>query len=158
MSKIKISKVRFLAQKDAMSLKYNKLDPGTTIHFQELKEDTIVNSDREVPNDVIFGATEKGDSIKLPVREIIRMRTADGKSLIQSEADSNSIDFPTGVKIVESKDRKGRNDKIVYPIGSYLLVNDLMAGKIDYQELLDGGMKENNGGFEPVQDYIVEEI
>jgi hypothetical protein len=148
---MKYSKTRAVQQIAAAALKSRKLAVGTELVAVSVDERTLEDG---TPNDVLLCESASGN-IRVPMRELLKMKTAEGKNIFAIEEGSSEVDLPGKVKIVGAEDRKDRNGKTIYPIFAYnLAASQLEAGSIDCEKLVAGGLKDNHG-MDPVQNYTV---
>ena len=158
---MKYSKERAMAQIAATSLKSKKLPVGTELTIDTITTDNFIqnkgqDNEKLVPNDTLV-CTSKDGIIRVPVREFMKMKTAEGKALYSTEEGSKDAELAGSFKITASIDRVDRNDNVIYPTFAYNRADDFFAGKIQWDALVDGGVK---GGqkFDAVQNYTVAEL
>ena len=156
---LKMEKSRLLKQKSALAFKYNLFKPNTEIRFEELEriERKVGNNGEERPFDIVHAVTSDGDSVKIPVSELDRMRTKDKSPVLDIESGIEEVTFPAGVVIQSSTDRVGRDQQVMYPVGAYKEAQKLFDGQISYEEMVKAGLKDNHG-LSPLQNYVVEVI
>jgi len=149
---MKYSKERAIAQIAAASLKSAILPNGTELSLVSIVEQELDNGQ---PNDILLCESKDGN-IRVPVRELMKMKTEDGSSVYGSEEGATEVELPGKFKIVSAEPRTDRDGDAVYPIFAYNKAQEqLDAGGIDWAELKAGGLKANNGGFDQVQNYTI---
>ena len=154
MSKLKLPKSRFLEQKSATNMKYSKLEKGTTLTLNEIKEGHIEREGQDdLPNDIVFCTDQNGATVKLPVRELSRMTDSNKKPIVITDQDSNTVDFPEKVTVVDSEDRLANNEP-VFPLGSYKNADKLIKNEMTYNEVVAGGLADPNP-YPALQNYTV---
>jgi hypothetical protein len=150
----KYSKERAMAQVSADSLKATILEPGTTLKMVDMVENTFKQGTKEVPADYMLMETSAGRTLRLPVRELFKMKSENGP-IMSTENGADEVGIPTGLKVVASEDRLDRDGDKIYPIFAYNKGQEMLdSGEIDWTALKKGGLKA--GTFAPVQNYTVE--
>lgn len=139
----------------ATSLKSKKLEVGTELTLLNIVQGSIKNGNRDVVNDVLIMSDNTGKRLRVPMRELVKMRTPDNKELFSNIEGTEDVNIAERLKIVSSTDRKDQSGAVIYPLQAYKLQDDFLNNKIQgWNNLVAGGLKDNHG-FEPVQDYIV---
>jgi len=152
---MKYPKDKMYEQVVATALKSRKIAANTEFTAVAVVPGTIKQGNREVTNDTLIVATNTGSQVRVPMRELAKMRTAEGKEAFTSVENENSVVIPDKFKVVNSTDRKDRNGNTVFPIQAYKLGQELLDGKITgWDKVVEGGLKEDNK-LEAVQDYII---
>lgn len=154
---MKYSRKRVNEQTQMPSLKYIEVPQGTKLTFEEIMDGEFEQNGRKVANDTIKATSSDGRTIKLPVREFLKMDiSGDGKHY-KGETGSEEVKLPTAITIVKSEDRKDRNGNTVYPLFSYKKSDEFLAegSTMTWDELVAGDIKEDNT-FKPVQNYTIE--
>jgi len=156
---MKYSKARALAQVAAASLKYAKLPIGEELSLVDVKADEIEdNNGNMIPNDTAIFAKKSGGNVKVSLRELFKMSTTDGGNLYSAEDDADEVEIPEKIAVRDSEDRTDSQDRTVFPILAYKGAEEMLkSGDIDWNALVEAGVKEDHG-FEPVQNYTVEEL
>jgi hypothetical protein len=148
---MKYSRTRAIEQIAAAALKSRKIEIGTELTVSSVIEGELANGQA---NEVLLCETTKGN-IRVPVRELLKMKQADGSNVFSMEEGAAEVELPGKLKIVSSTDRTDRDGDTVYPIYAYKKAEEqLEAGNIDWSALKDGGLKKDHG-FDPVQNYVV---
>lgn len=155
------SKVKVNEQTQMANIKYIDLPEGAVLNFKEIIEGTFEQNGKEVANDSIKcvvkadGNKRDGGIIKLPVREFLKM-TADG-DLFKSEDGNENVKFPKAITIKSKADRTTQDGETSYPLYAYNKAAEYMeeGSDLEWEDVVKGGLKENNGGFSPVQNYTV---
>ncbi|MDH5533919.1 MAG: hypothetical protein OEX81_05860 [Candidatus Pacebacteria bacterium] len=147
------SKKRAMAQIAAFSLKSKIVAPGTSLKLVDIQTGSFEQNGNEVANDVMLCETKDGN-LRVPVREFLKMKNSDGTPVFKSEEGSDEVSFPNNFKIVSSKPRTDRDGNAIYPTYAYKKVDDFFDGAIDWNGLVDGGLKKDHG-FDQVQDYTI---
>lgn len=149
------NKARAMKQINSVGLKTAKLPVGTKLTVGETVEGSIKRANgQEILTDYLMCTTAKG-VIRVPVSELLKMKTKDGSPVFKSEEGSTDIQFPGEFSIASSEDRKNaRTGEIVYPLFAYKNAEAFRNGEISsWEDLVAGGLKE--GEFSPVQDYTI---
>lgn len=148
------SKSRAMDQMNTPGLKSKKLAPGTKLTIDEfVEQETKVNGKTRITDYAL--CTGKDGRIRVPVAELLKMQTADGKSIFHTEEGSDKGKFPEEFVIESSTDRTDRNGNVVYPLAAYNLAGDFLEGKVaDWNALVAGGLNESRT-YDAVQNYIV---
>jgi len=153
---MRFPKSRVLAQVAAVSLKTNKLAIGTELTILDIDQKEITRADgSSVLNDVALCESKSGN-VRVPMRELLKMTREDDGKMFATEDGSDDVELPVKFKIVGSADRKNsRTGDTIYPIYAYKGVEDMLeSGNIDWNKLVENGLKKDHG-FDPVQDYTI---
>lgn len=152
------SKKRAHEQTLAVSLKSRKVEPETVFTVDSTIEGTVQQNNRTLANDILVVTKNTGEQVNIPMREFLRMRTADGKKVVSNTEDAENISIPDRFKVVSSEDRKDQAGNTIYPIQAYKLGQKMLDGEISgagaWAEVVAGGMKDGHK-FEPVQNYTI---
>lgn len=157
MKKVKYSKSRIIAQTQTKSLKYMKpMDAGTVLTIDNLVEKVYPGEEgrQDTIADFLVCKDVNGSIVKVPVKEFVGMTVNGGGDHYTQESGEDSIELPTSITVVSSKDRKSGEDTM-YPIHSYNDVDAFLKNEIDYTALVASGLSDDNN-FSPIQDYTVE--
>jgi len=158
MSKVKYSKKRIVGQSAMKNLKYMApLAPGTVLTIQDVLIDTFESKDKEVMNDSLICVDNQGQTVKVPVREYVKMElTGDSYDF---ESDSDEITLPNSITIRESEDRmytpQGSDvAEKLFPTFAYNKAQEFIdsKGEMAWDDLVASGLKADNK-FAPVQNY-----
>jgi len=142
----------------ARALKNSKLPKGT-----KLSVDKVVNDEVEARMHYLLCDTADG-KVRVPMKDFINMKNvAGGASYHAGEGDdTENIIIPGSFTIVDSEDRKAADGTTVFPLGAYNKGDDFIktlrddsVKNMEWDALVEGGLKASNGGFEPVQNYII---
>lgn len=155
MSELKsIPKAKVLEQIATPSIKNSPLGVG-----QEVVTGDIVagmsykRGNKEITPDNILCEVE-GRFISVPVAELMKMKNADGKVAV--DFNGENLEIPARFKIVSKTDRKGADNKVIFPAASYkgygAYINKADRTMEDYTELLKTDRLE---GAVAVQDYVI---
>jgi hypothetical protein len=148
------NKARAMAQINAIGLKSAKIEAGTKVVVGEIVEqETKLASGISRISDYALCSTPKGN-VRVPIAELLKMRTADDAQVFKTEDGSDNIALPSEFTIASSKDRVDRDGHPIFPLFAYNLNEAFVKGEVKtWAELREGGLKE--GKFSPVQDYTV---
>jgi len=154
---MKYSKKRASAQVAAPSIKYVGLNVGEKVTFNDIVTGELDGTNgQKVVNDVIMAKKADGTQCKVPVREFLKMGIQGQGTHYKSEDNNDDVNMPNGFTVVSKEDRKSRDGKtVVYPAASYKLADAFFKGEVDYNGLVEGGLKEDNT-FAPIQNYTIE--
>lgn len=149
------SKAKVNKQTQMSSLKYIDIAEGTVLNFKDIIDGEFEQNGEIVPNDSVK-CVENGDgrTIKLPVREFLKM-TTEG-DLFQSEDGNDNVKFPKSITIKSKADREDRDGNVVFPLFAYNKAEEFLAegSDLEWSDLLAGDLKADHG-YSPVQDYTV---
>jgi len=153
---VKIAKSTLMDEIAIPSLKNAPVAKGQTIVTGDTQPGfEITRGSRKITTTNIL-CEVNGGFVAIPLAELNKMQTADGKSVLNK--DNDEISIPATLKVVESKDRM-LNGAPVYAARSYKGYAEYLKAvqggfTIEaYNELLKTGVLE---GAKPVQDYVVE--
>lgn len=151
---MKYSKSRAYEQILASSLKSKKLEAGVELKVIDVIEGSITQNGRELANDTLLVVKNDGTRLRVPMRELVRMRTEENKDSFTA-GNGDDLNIPDNFKIVSSSDRKDRLGRLIYPVQAYTLGQQLLDGKITvWDDVVKGGVKADNQ-LDPVQDYVI---
>ena len=142
-----------MAQVAIKNLKYSKLPEGTELTIRDI----VANESDGRVEDCMICHNADGQLVRVPVREYMKMKEANGKDLFAGEEGDDEIQMPNSFVIVSSEDREDRDGNKVYPIFAYRAADDFFhsQGAMEYKELVAQGLKDDNE-FEPVQNYTIQ--
>jgi len=155
---------RLTSQKSGLpSFKSHQFPVGAKITFLELRtEDTTPDSKgNSVAHDkiecTVTNAGERDGEYLLPVRELMKMKTAKGGSIYKHESGEETAKLPAAISITEASDRTDRDGKLVFPSQAYTLFQSQIdsGNGIDWNALVAGGVKPDNK-LGAVQNYKIE--
>ena len=142
----------------ARSLKNAKLPEGTVLTVSQ-----IVADEKEARMHYILCDT-KENKVRVPMKDFVNMKNSEGGTSYHAGEgdDSDEIVIPASFTIVGSKDRTAADGTTVFPLGAYnkgedfiKTLRDESVKNMEWDALVEGGLKAGNGGFEPVQDYVI---
>lgn len=159
MKKVAYSKSRILAQSGSKSFISKKIAPGTVLTIVDIAlQEFEDNNGNKVKNDMLIVTDGDNASIKLPVKEFMKMKVLKGERY-EGDSDNDEISLPSTIKIINSEDRKGLGeDEPRYPTYAYKGAQEFIdsKGALDYKEtVINSGLREDNP-FDPIQNYEVE--
>lgn len=146
---------RFSGILRAQPLRFKKIPLNTHLIAVSVVVGTMIQRKTRVivPNDVgIFQDVSGKKRYRIPMREFVNFNLSEGKTISDYQEEFKRL--PDQIMVVASSDRVNQNGKIMYPIEAYLLSKEFLNEEINYQDLLNGGMKEGHT-FDAIQDYTV---
>lgn len=148
-----------LSQATMTGFTSKKIPQGTVCTIIDLLEDSFTDKDKkEQPNDKIIILTDKGDKMKLSVREYNKMTIADGGQNYNGDSDSDDITLPSQFTVIKSEDRMANGEEEPrYPTYAYVDAQKFIdsKGEMKYSEVIASGLREPNP-FDPLQNYTIE--
>jgi len=158
MSKIAYSKKRILSQSGAQNFISKKIKVNTVLTIQDVHvQDYEDNKGNPVNNDMLIVTDGEGKTLKLPVKEYMKMKVSQGEKY-EGDSDNDDILLPNRIKILKSEDRTGADGIKRYPTYAYTGAQKFIdsKGALDYKAtVLDSDLREDNP-FDIIQNYTVE--
>ena len=142
----------------ARSLKNSKLPEGTVLTVAQIV------ADEKEPRMHYLLCDTKENKVRVPMKDFVNMKNVDGGASYHAGEgdDSDEIIIPASFTITGSTDRKAADGTVVFPLGAYNKGDDFIktlrddsVKNMEWDTLVEGGLKANNGGYEPVQDYVI---
>ena len=156
MKKVAYSKSRILSQTRMPNAVSKNLKKGETFTITDVKESSYTDkvTKQERNSDYLVLKNADGVVSKLAVKEFTRMSVLDGGTHYAGSED-DGIELPINFTVSTMKPRLNNKNEPMFSTYAYKLAPQLIAGEIDYVQMVDGGVLDEHP-FEALQDYTIE--
>jgi hypothetical protein len=164
---LKFDAKRIAEQTTLPGLSSTPLDNGDQVQLIAVEQGDIKTKrdgkDVEISADRVIAQIKRKDGtkdeIRIPMREITKMRDTENSRITASEKDQEEASIESEFTVVAVTDRT-RDGKLVYPIAAYKNAQLLYQGTQDYNEVVEAGLQPMDGdgypgGVKPLRNYVV---